>query len=851
MDLKEKMLDFVTKNIWCSPKQDRQAILKLARLTEFGGSRHRFSYGWTNLTLPTDDAPYHVYEIGQNCPVELGLFPQRGTWISLANLCTTQGMVADLYLNNGIQIPRNEAYICRTHDKSFVLCVKEVLKISDLNREDLNLRIYTDAYFGSLRSNGSRELLVCRGGLMKTVADINALQAEIQDIKPKVGYVNIWHNGRYVNNVSAAKVKPGDYVEYFYDPSIAAVIDFPMSSLPSFTSSLDNLAKFILHPPKRGDEGIYFRDDIDIFLIKKETNGNYDGLYYHRNRENSLRMLTHRDYSIPSTYVKGFVKDDAVWQNDASDLIVRVQVRESGYDRPLVHEANRIHEMYKLSDKDILRALQGLDSVLKEWTADWLEASLYTYLMSCWYHELNADDSIKALGHNSMTEIVGQTPQRVIHLPGGFNYVELPWGLQLNSTVYEYDADGLLLGWYRHTSGARYYPRNSKAELVEGISGEGTQNVEAYYGKVDLTLDTMKSYRFYISDVRNSATKNNWREITADDGFFKVVDGKVEWLYDESRKVVATVTDSKFLAYRLVMQQDDGFFRFHLNYTDVQGVVMELPVGKIELWLNEHSLIPNLDFFYNYPEIVVVNKEWLNPTGENNIDIRCTDWAQADGTMRPSADYGFIQHGVLSNDQIYQIRDDHVIRVVADGRTFHRDDLVFAEQRYGVRVKESANVEDGRPYWISDVHVPLPGIKDYDADALRSEAEDLDKRVGDYLTTKLTPPEFTDLATTKWRYRLFSPLITKLISDIQRGWFSPPQMPAPDQTVMESLKEYEYILEYEPTRNGVDLEYVTVHPHPWVKTRTVTISQYLYLERICQLYLSGAVDLTQFVTIKG
>lgn len=850
MDLKEKALDFVTKNIWCSPLQDRQAILKLARLTEFGGATHRFSYGWTNLTLPTDDTPYHVYQVGQNCPLDLGLFPQRGQWISVADLCTTQGMVIDLYMENGLQIPRTQSYICRTHDKNFVMCVKEILKISDLNHDPVYVHFYTDAYFGSDRGVGKQSEIVCRGGLMKSIADINALQGEIQDLKPEYGYVNIWHNGRYVNIVSAAVVKPGDYVEYLYDPAIAAVIDFPMSALPSFTSTLDKLAKFILHPPKRGDQEIYFRDDVDIFLIKKDSQGYYDGVFYHRNRENSLRMLTHRDYSIPSTYVKGFVKDDAKWKNDASGLIIRVQVRESGYNRPLVHEANRIHELYKMADKDILRGMQGLDSVLPEWVADHLEASMYPYLMSCWYHELNADDAITALGFNSLTEIVGQTPQKVKHV-GGLNYVDLPWGLQVNSTIYEYDASGLLLGWYRHTSGVRYYTNNPGAELVEGICGEGTKNVEAYYGKTDLTLDPLKSYRFYVSDVRASATQNNWKQITEVDGFYKIVNGKVEWLYDASRKVCAVVTDSKFLAYSLLMEQDDGFFRFHLNYTDVQGVVMELPVGKVELWLNKRSLIPNLDYYINWPEVVIVNKEWLNPAAENVVDIRCTDWALPDGSLRPDTDFGFVQHGVLSNDQIYQIRDDHVIRCTGDGRTFHRDDLVFAEQRFGVRVRETAKVDDGRPYWITTVHVPLPGIVDYDGDVGRDTAADLDKRVGDYLLTKLTPPVFTDLAKTKQMYRVFSPIITKLISDMQKGWFEPPQMPAPDQTVMKSLADYEYILAYEPARNNVNLEYVAVDPHPWTKTRTVTLSQYLYLERICQIYLNGIVDISQFVTIKG
>lgn len=856
MELQEALRQFAVKNIWCSPLQDHQAIFKLARLTDFGGVWNRFSIEWITLNLPENDAPFHVYQIGQNCPFDLGLFPQRGLWIKLSDLCTTQSMIADLYLDNGVQIPRSQSYICRTSDKNFILCVKEVLAISDLNAETLNLRLYSDQYFSSSRGEARRSKLVCNGMRVGSISDINTMQAEIQAIKPAFGYVNIWHNGRYVNNVSAAKVKVGDYVEYLYDPSVAAVIDFPISSLPAFRSKLDSLDKFILHPPKRGDASIYYRDDVDIFLIKKEAGDYVNGIYYHRNREDSLRMLTHRDYSIPSAYVTGYVKDDLRWKNDASGLIVRVMVRESGYSRSLVHEINRIHEIYKLPDAKILRAFQGLDSTLKEWTADWLESANYPYVMRCWYPEITPGVVIDAMGHNSIAEFVGKTPTVVTHTNEGIDYVDLPWGLQQNATMYEYDAGGLLLGFYYHTEGARYYTANKSADLVEGICGQATQSVEAYYGKVALTLDPLKSYRFYISDVLGGGTQNNWREVTEADGFFKVTDNVVTWSYDESRKVGCVVSDSKFLGYTLDLDQPDGFFRFHVNYTDVQGVVMELPVGKLELWLGGpgkpgRSLVPGLDYFVNWPEVVIVNKEWLNVDGINTVTIRCTDWAQKDGSMLPQSDAGFVQHGLLSNDKIYQIRDDHVIRCVADGRTFHRDQLVFAEQKYGLKLKDAANVLDGRPYWISDIRVPFTGIPQSKVESLRAQAADVDKRAGDYLAKQFTPPTFDQPPFIKWRYRVYSPVITKLISDIIRGWFVPPQMPCPDQTVMESFKDYEYILPFDPARLQITQEYVTVHPHPWSKTRTVTQSQYLYLKKITELYLNDLVDITQFLTIKG
>jgi hypothetical protein len=849
MELQEYLRQFAVKNIWCSPKQDRQHILKLARLTGYGGDRHRFAIGWITLNLP-EDGNFHVYQIGQNCPFDLGLFPNRGEWIKVSDLCTTQGMVIDLYLNRGVQLPRTQSWICRTHDKNFVVCVKESLKIDDLNSETLNMRIYRNAYYGSERSDGKVVELVCRGGLMKSAADINILQGEIQALTTEYGYVSIWHNGRYVSNASTAKVVPGDTLEYLYDPSIVAVVDLPMASLPSFKSDLDKMNKFILHPPKRDDEVIYFRDDVDTFLIKKAADG-VDGIFYHRNHENSMRMLTHRDYSIPTAYVNGFIQDDRKWKGNGNGIFIRLHIRESGYSRPLVHEHHRIHELYKLTDNKILRGMQGLDSVLKEWTASQLEASMYPYVMSAWYHEITPQVVIDALGYNSMSEIIGQTPTKTQTTPDGILYADLPWGLAFNSTIYEYDAEGLLLGWYRHNGNARYYPTNQNCVLVEGMRGQGTKQLDAWFGKVPVKLDPNFSYRYYISDTKGGATVNNWRQVKPEDGFYEIKDGVFQWVYDESRKVGVVVSDSKFLAYTLEMDQTDGFYRFHANYTDLQGIVMELPVGKIDLWLNRRSLIQNIDYYVQWPMVVIVNKEWLNPNGKNRFDVRCTDWADQNGQILEPADFGFVEHGLLSNNEIYNIRDDHVIRCVADGRVFHRDDLVFSEQKYGLKLKDKANLLDGRPYWISDVRVPLSGMDPLATDKLREKSQELDKRVGDYLAQQLVPPTFDRPATAKWRYRVYSPLITKLLNDIEREWFTPPQMPAPDSTVMESMAEYEYILPFEPARNDADDRYVTIHPHPWTKTREVTRSEYLYLQRISELYLHGRVDLTQFVTIKG
>lgn len=863
MDLRELLTHHAKVNVWCSPAQDCQAILKLARISPFGGAKGYLEAQWDKFKLPVEGQFFHVYQIGQNNPFELGLFPHRGVWIKLSDLATQSGLVANVYNELGIQYPLSETYVCRTHTKNFLVALRELprktstddplkadFRIMDLDRTDIYLRLYSNAYYGTDPKTQTINDFKCNGVTVVTQQDISALQIEIQELIKLPGSLFLYLNGRLTNNISAARVTVGDNIEYLYDPSVEAVVDFPVKDLTAFNSELDKLQKYILHPEKRGDARIFYNDDIDVYLYQTDASGNMSGAYFYRNDSNSLRNLTHRDYSIPSMYIERMLSINPDWTKGKSDLKVRLYIRNSGYNRPLVYESGRLHEIYKLSDNKILRAFQGLDSVVPEWIAKNLETSWYVYLMRCWESEITSDRVISAYGYNAISKLVAESPLKVIPEGDGHKYVELGWGLRKASTMYEYDQDGLLLGFYHHHTGNRYFTQNENCALVEGIMGYGSSQPTIWFGKDDVELDPLVGYKFYVSDVVDGETVNNWKEITNPDGLYHIEDGVVKWDYLRNRNVCAALGDNRFLAYSLYLKQTDGFFRFHINYTSMQGIVCEVPFGKLELWLNNRSLIENIDYFVNWPEVCIINKEWLIEDGVNRIDVRCTEWANADGTLIAPNEFGYVYHGLLSTDEVYNIRDDKVIRCVADGRVWYRDDLVFSEQSYGVTVK--APIDDGRPYWITNVRVPIRGLTPYNTDQLRQQAEIVDKRVGDYMSVQVKDPSFETPSIIKRRYRVFSPLISKLISDINDGWFTPPTMPVPDKTVMDSLKDYLYILKYDPAHyDFVDDRYVTIHPHPWWKTVDVKQNTYAYLERVISIYLGSRVDLTQFVTIRG
>src|SRR5699024_6743736 len=136
------------------------------------------------------------------------------------------------------------------------------------------------------------------------------------------------------------------------------------------------------------------------------------GRYYHTNQENSIRMLTHRDYGIPVDYVSYFVErvDGA---ESLRDLTLEVVVRDSGLKTQLTFEHNRIHELYKLPDDVIVGAMLEQNANIPEFFARTLEASDYTRIMRNKESNITIDMVTSAYGYNAMAKLVADSPQRV------------------------------------------------------------------------------------------------------------------------------------------------------------------------------------------------------------------------------------------------------------------------------------------------------------------------------------------------------------------------------------------------------------------------------------------------------
>jgi len=851
------LIDYALKNNWCSPGQDKQVIVKPAKISKVGGEWGFFTLQWRNITLPEQHVRFHVYQIGQLHPLLMGLFPSR-QWMSFTQCCNTMKLVADLYVDSGLQLPRFDAYYMVTRDKNLIIAVKEPLidrlKI-DLDKEPLFLRVYTNAYFSSARSSPLDDFIHTNGKRVLSTTELLTIQNEYNQYLARPGYTYAFVNGYRVDAIDMINAKVGDFVEYVYDSSIKMVYDFPIADLKTYVDYMDDERKYFLHYAGQGDRIIEYQDDVDVFLYKTTTGSKFKGIYYHKNEESGFRMVTHKDYGISVERLDWFSSQQPDW-TDMTQLTIRLHIRKSGYFRPLIFENNRIHELYKLKDDDLVRAVLGLDSTVDVFKAENLEASGYCAIMraknTCLSRELIQD----AYGYNAISKILADTPS-FVRVESQQNVIDVPYGLTHVSTGYEYDEDGLLIDWHSHVGGSIYATRSLEAHKVEMIAGYTTDLLDEVYGEQTVTIDPTANYRFYTCPIVNGNPSNNWTDVT-DSGQYAIVDNKVTWFTDPATTYTLVRGDTVNLGYRLSLPNTDGLLKFSLKHRAYRnGVVsdwiMQIPMGELDLFLNRRSLIEGVDYIVNFPEIVIFNKEYLENPGTQNqeIVVRFTGFCKSDMTREKLVDQGFVDHALLSNNNRFDIRDDKVLRITVDGKLYDRSELLFAEDNSGVSAPDARN---GAPYLIRDIVVPLRGLTNENTYTMRAKSQVIDKQVSDYMSLKMPKPTFdTPNVILDELYAVFSPFVCKIMNDLNHGIINDPRIKDHynDELVKELCAEYEYLLAYDPAHpdNEIDPRFVIVHPHNLYTVVDMDIYAYTFLNRVVKLYIPDRVQLSHFIRI--
>jgi hypothetical protein len=851
MSMVDYLMQHARDNVWCMPFQDRQSILKLSRLTKDGGERGYVDALWDSLALPNKTDMFHVYQIGQNHPQSIGLPSERQKWFALQEWGALNSQVINLYADNGISYPLSMAYIYRADDYNFLVAVKiqqwrsNYTPVLNLDTQPLYLRLYRNAYYFSDTGSQLEHKVEYGGGLVDSATRVNKILSEVTTYRRRNGLVNLYWNGVWVNDVDANNVKVGDFLEYCYDASVARVVDFKVNNLYDFESELDAKRKYLLHPAKGASgQTIRYRDDVDVFVYVQGADGKLSGRYYHRNMENSLRMLTHADYSIPVDYVRAYW-ESGTWATEAT-LHIRLQIRDAGLDRPLILESHRINELYRLSDNDIVRAMVGIDSTLDEWQAASLEKSLYTAIMRSYYGPEEVRDVLEAYGYNAVSRLVTPSPLTV-QTSGTDRFVTVGYGQLQACTMLEYDKDGLLLGFYQHSGGERYYVVNAACTLVEVQVGIGQKQLDWHQGNnaVDTTGYNFETYYCNkVKDVPDLVWKKAVEGVN-----YQLVGNVVTWIHSTTKYEGLVVTDKNFLLYTSQFSALSAVYTFDITHTNSPGTALSLQPGRLQLFLNGHPIIENLDYrMGKFPQLTLTSTKYLNVGGTNVMTVMGTGFVGETMTRDIPTDVGFAYGGYISSNNHYDVRDDKVMHLVVGGGVKDPAKAPYAE-RYGQ--SGLFPVPNGTPYASYQVHTPIRGISDAAQRALRNAAKDFDKRLEDYLTWKRPQPVIPGPSPITDFYPLYSPFFTRLVYELEQGHLTSPYTPEDAMAVSAKVKPYVALLDVDPCRFDNNVNFTRIYPVPDRVMRNVSERDYRFLKQVNKLYLNNKLDLSNFFRIEG
>lgn len=901
--MNDYLLRHAIDNVWCNLGQDRQFVYQLRQLTPRYGTRRYYTVDTERYNLPFEDERdwFHVYQIGQVVPSHLALPKVYNQWMTLESLANSKKLLAEVYVDNGIQFPRAKTWVLLTSNQNLLVCVKILPRFPDLDVNQPYIHFYQNAFYQSARSDQTdRHFVIARSMQPKTTSELRQFQLQLMDLlEEKKGIPMCWVNGRLVQEISLVTAGADDYCEWVLDSSIYRVDEYALKSLPTFTSPLDKANKYLVHTPKSADvKSIMFYDDISAFLCKKNVaQSRYSGVHYHHNDGTWLRQLTHCDWSVPVGRCQAMIAShpedprfgtDIRWPSDKwtvnDDMYIRMFHRRSGYDRPLIAESSRLQELYRLTDEHIVRAMVGTDSV-PLWQAANLENSAYVQFMSANPNEIfpiafqdpSRTNQAKrdaqnfagdVFGYNESAHLLANNPAKV-YVDQTNRVADLAYVYWEDATIFEYDNKGLYLERNYHTGGSRYYVRNPATAWVEAITGVGSTNLEGAYGFTPVELPGGYDFRTYVSPVWGGVATNEWVDITDlenrhDWGFLDTTGTTpvFRWTADASKWTGLIRRSNRFFLDERRFNKSDGLIRASFRHESMASgqlteELMDIPFGQLDVILcdangtNGRSLVEDLDYViipgptFRETQVVLCNLEYLDDVV--TVMFRGTGFCSPEFTMYKPNESGFVEYGVLSANGVYNVHAHKMQRIIVDGHYRASEDLVFDEEFSDAVIPNERN---GAPYQIQTPQVTFRDVYDPDGQA-RIKDDIKDEQVSAYMTAYFPAKERPVSDKIENRYYVYSVYTNKLIHDLMSGRLKPPLVNGfySDMDAADAVKAYDWLKPFDICNREYNKNHVVVYPHWHATAQGLDIQQYEFLMRVLKMGLSEIPDMAHSIYI--
>ena len=822
------LINHAIKNVWCYPSQDKQLMIEPVRLTPSRGAKNLVGTLWEPVPLPSKNHLYHVYQLGQLPTAYYGVINLTNEWVSLLSVAQRNEISVDGYNEYGIKIPLSACWMLKQINGLVLFAVDSKVQFIDF-KLPIFFRFYDNNYFTVRKL---RETISYYGGLMVSKELIATTIAKYNELRTKKGYCELQLNGQQVGVLNNAMVSVGDYLELRYDTSVKRVVDLPLADLPAYSSTLDAKQKRLLHPGKTND-GINYRDDIDLYLLKKETNPNkFTGIYYHKNREDAMRMVTHQDYGVPSSYLESYRMRSLAGANP-STITVRMVIRDDGNYRELVNEHHRIRELYKLTDEQIINALTGKSAVLAEWTADALEYSSYTTIMRSTGENITEDLVAEAYGYNAVLKLMQDTPLKAVKTNGSYQ-VYLKPGQHQSAGIYEYSNEGVLLGTHHHVSGPTYSVKHPQCRFIEVMAGKPNDRLDLTRSETPVRLDNRYNYRFL---TKNRST-GEIKDVTGTSAY-TIKDNKVSWTINLITHQGMVLSDRYYLHNELTLPAKDGSI-LEIPFGEVSRVGDKVSInplmfamGSIDVWLNGYPLIQNLDWGVAGKKLVINNVKYLKESGNNKLLVRIYGFSNRELAWDKVMPYGFVKHGMIGLNGRHEAMDDQLVRIIADGIQLKDDGLV-----------------NGTPYQIQYPQPTLTGVTVPNLNDYINRSKVLDKKILDYMSKYYPEPTFTTPSAIPNLYPVVSPFIAAIFKAIRTGKLIVDLVRITDKEMDFMVSRYKHLLDADPASKAVDLNYITIRPHGYRNRQELTRDQFVFLDRVQTIYLKSQIDLSRYLIVK-
>ncbi len=898
-------MDFLIKhamaNVWCEPLQDYTRVFKPYRVSPPSGTNQSLTISFYRVNAPNsginDRTRYHIYHIGKIADHLIGLDLERNQWRNLSELMEDNRALIDVYMANGSIVPKALCYINIMSDYSVIIAVQATQvdlgttyysePFTDVysntpyrvNSGDLYIRFYHNARFMSDNwpitagdtSHPIRQ--ICRK--VNDAAAFSNFMAEVTSVNNNFGGIGagLFYRDGFVESLPMGYVPSytGRFLSYTYDDTIKSVQYHKFLTLNSFLSKLDVGKSKYLILSTMDYNTIDYQDDVDFYIVSRDTSNQIKGIFLNRYRRDAVRNVTHNAWALNADYVNALIGSHD-FLSDTSRLEIMVVVRQGGLSRGLVHQYNRIEDLYRLPRDQVLQALTGANSGVPEWQAANLEKSAYCKIMRQGnLEDITKDLVVDAYGYNVVTKVA----EPVIHTidDSGNPYFNVNNALLIpdgngdgNRAVFAYDEDRKLLHYYSNQAldvVEILPPEAADATMAEIFHAKLNELTDGTFYDQDVISTDLQfwGFRAYACPIVNGIPNERWVDVTGMNYYFYDTSDTVpkllwNWgLLDAANLFPAVRINGTIHVYKPDMPDEEEDYDGILNFTvgaqaDWFGNTVlrpqSLAPATLDVFMDGKSLIRGLDYFMKWPSFVICRRP-DGPVSETEIIVRSYGCPEP-ASMRPyeAREFGFVKGGILSVDNRYDVRNDRNVRVNIAGSVYGREEVAFAEEEFGL------TVTDGLPYIVDDYITPIEPYTERDTVVERSKTFGVDVRVSDYLTQRLAGQVPEDQTVVYERWRVFSPFLNAIIHQMLNGSMFDDQyidFRYGNAEVENWLAPFIYLLDYDPAYLGFDELYVVVYPHQWHDPVEVTSLQFGLLKYIIRNYLFDRVELSQSVNI--